>query len=483
MKSKFTYMGLMAFILSACGTGSYVTNSYTDDIYFNPSEVKPPIVVLETKTPAATKSVENIKVVNEIAEDENVSEISEDYMTEGTMINAADYNAEQGFEGPDTITYYEDGEMKQLIDNYYTDDDNVDFAYRIQRFHNPAFYDPFYWDSWYYDPFYYDPWGWSFSYNWGWGYPYYGWGSPYYGWGNPYYSWGYYPYYSWGYYPSYWGGGYYNWHHGNYNPIYRDSNKYQYGQRREGGTNVSRNDLRGVGGTGSARVSARDKSAVSGVDSEGYNGSRRETSVSGARAGSRSSESGTIKSGRENSAVLTERRRNTDGTSGYTRQATVNGKQQNSRSQSYTRPGNSSQNRTYTRPGNSVSGNNLQPRVVNKSTSTGTQQGYAQPKSTSGYNQSYRSSSTYNRSSSSGVSSRSYSAPSINRSDNSYRGSSSGNSSGSYSGGSSSRSSSGSYSSGSSGGGYSGGSSGSSSSSGGGGGRSSGGGSSSSGRR
>ena len=468
MKSKFTYMGLLALILSACGTGSYVTNSYTDDIYFNPSEVKPPIVVSETKTTTTTKSAGNVKVVNEVAENEYVSEISEDYMTEGTMANAADYNAQQGFEGTDTISYYEDGEVKQLIDNYYTDD-NVDFAYRIYRFHNPAFYDPFYWNSWYYDPYYYDPWGWSFSFNfgWGWGYPYYGWGYPYYGWGYPYYGWGYYPPYYSGY-PGY------------YPPIYVDSDDYQYGQRREGGTNVSRNDVRESGGTGSARASARDKSAGSGIDTDSNSGSRRETSVSGARAGSRTSESGSINSGRENSAVLTERRRNSDGTSGYTRQATVNAEQRSSSTQSYTRPGNSSQSRTYTRPGNSVSGNNLQPRVVNKSSSTGTQQGYAQPRSTSGYNQSYRSSSTYNRSSSSGVSSRSYSAPSVNRSDNSYRGSSSG-SSGNYSGGSSPRSSSSSYSSGSSGGGYSGGSSGGSS--GGDGGRSSGGGSSSSGRR
>lgn len=451
MKSKFTYMGLMALVVSACGTGSYVTNSYTDDIYFSPSEVKPPIVVSDTKSSLSTKSAGDVKVVNEIADDEYDSEISEDYMTEGTMANAADYNAEQGFEGPDTITYYEDGEMKQLIDNYYTDDDdNVDFAYRIQRFHNPTFYDPFYWDSWYYDPFYYDPWGWSFSYNFGWGYPYYGWGSPYYSWGNPYYSWGYgYPYYSWGYYPSYWGGGYYNWHHGNYNPIYRDSDNYRYGRRSEANTNISRSAIRD--GSNSTRTSVRDINAVSNETRVGTGSSRREGSVSSGTRAAQSAERSAINSGRGSSNVITERRRNADGTSGYSRQATVNGEQQTDRMKSYTRPGNSSQNRTYTRPGNSVSGNNLQPRVVNKSSSTGTQQGYAQPKSSSNYNQSYRSSSTYNRSSSSGVSSRSYSAPSVNRSDNSYRGSSSGSSSGSYSSGSSSRSSSGSYSSGSSG--------------------------------
>ena len=45
MKSSLTYIGLLAILLSACTTGSYVTSSYTDDIYFNPGDVPPPITV------------------------------------------------------------------------------------------------------------------------------------------------------------------------------------------------------------------------------------------------------------------------------------------------------------------------------------------------------------------------------------------------------------------------------------------------------
>lgn len=485
MKSKFAYIGLMALLVSACSTGSYVTNSYTDDIYFNPADVPPPIasaVVSNTATPV-TKSG-NTVIVNEISENEENSGSVNNFGYEADEQNAGadEYIAEQDFDGTDTITYYEDGEMKQLIDNYYTDDYEVDYAYRIQRFHNPYFYDPFYWDSWHYDPFYYDPWGWSMSFNYGWGYPYYGWGYshygwgyPYYGWGNSYYGWGY-PGYGWGYYQPYWGGGYYSGYPGYHNSGYNNPDRYQYGQRRSGGTSVARNDLRGSTNDGSVRASARDKSAVSGETRESVSGSsRRENSVSGVRSGTQTAQSET-KSSRENNAVLTERRRTAEsGANNNTRPAVVNNQAGRNTTQSYIRP--STQTRSYTRPGNSITGN-TQPRVVNKSSVTNSSgQTYSQPRSTSNYNQTYRSSSTYNRSTSNGVSSRTYRAPSVSSGSNSYRGSSSGNSSSYSSGSSSSRSSSGSYSSGSSGGGSS--SSGSSS----GGGRSSGGGSSSSGRR
>ena len=486
MKSKFTYIGLMAFLVSACGTGSYVTNSYTDDIYFNPADVPPPIastVVSNTATPAI-KSGSTV-IVSEISENEEGNTAMNTFNYEGTEPDAG---TDEYFEGTDTITYYEDGEMKQLIDNYYTDDDEVDFAYRIQRFHNPYFYDPFYWDSWHYNPFYYDPWGWSMSFNYGWGYPYYGWGNSYYGWGYPgygwgnsYYGWGY-PGYGWGYYQPYWGGGNYNGYPGHYPSGNVNPDRYQYGQRRSGGTSVARNDLRGSTGDGSSRTSARDKSAVSGETRESGSGSvRRENSVSGVRSGSQTVQSGT-KSSRENNAVLTERRRTIEsGANNNTRPAVVNNQSGRSTTQSYTRP--STQTRSYTRPGNSVT-DNAQPRVVNKSSGTNSSgQTYSQPRSTSNYNQTYRSSSTYNRSTSSGVSSRTYRAPSVSSGSNTNRGSSSG-SSGNYNSGSSSRSSSsGSYSSGSSGSGSSSSGSSGSSSSGGGGSRSSGGGSSSSGRR
>lgn len=219
MKSKFTYFGLLAIMLSACTTGSYVTSSYTDDIYFNPGDVPPPIVV-ETKTvtkPVQQKSDTKI-IISEISETEEGANIMNNYIFEGTErdVNALQYNVEQGLEGSDTTIYYNDDEIQYVINNYYDSDGNVDFAYRINRFHNPYFYDPFYWDSWYYSPYYYGGWGMSMAYGWGWGYPYYGYGYgyPYYGWGYPGYGWG-------GYYSPYYGGGYYP-------PIYAvDSDNYQ----------------------------------------------------------------------------------------------------------------------------------------------------------------------------------------------------------------------------------------------------------------
>ena len=122
------------------------------------------------------------------------------YIFEGTEddVDALLYNMEQmDLEGSDTTVYYNDDEVKYVINNYY-DGDDIDYAYRIRRFHRPYFYDPFYWDSWYYDPYFYggysswyspySSWGYGYNwyspyYSWGWGYsPFY---SPYYAWGNP----------------------------------------------------------------------------------------------------------------------------------------------------------------------------------------------------------------------------------------------------------------------------------------------------------
>ena len=44
MKSKFTILLVAALFTGACTSGTYVTSSYTDDIYFNPADVPPPIV-------------------------------------------------------------------------------------------------------------------------------------------------------------------------------------------------------------------------------------------------------------------------------------------------------------------------------------------------------------------------------------------------------------------------------------------------------
>jgi hypothetical protein len=99
MKSKFTYLGLLAILFSACTTGSYVTSSYTDDIYFNPGDVPPPIVV-ETKTvtkPVQQKSDSKI-IISEISETEEGANVMNNYIFEeqkvmklhfSTMLNKA----------------------------------------------------------------------------------------------------------------------------------------------------------------------------------------------------------------------------------------------------------------------------------------------------------------------------------------------------------------------------------------------------------
>ena len=471
MKSKFTYFGLMAVLLSACSTGGYVSSSYTDDIYFNPGDVPPPIVASATSSSVA-QNPGNTIIVGDVNGNEDGTNTMDNYIFEGTESDASalQYGAEQEGEGFDTISYYEDGELKYLIDNYIDDNGNVDYAYRINRFHNVAFYDPFYWNSWYYDPYCYYP-GWSMSLSWGWGYPGYGWGYPGYGWGYPGYGWGYpgyYPPYYPGYYPPYYPG--YPSHPNYPGGGYAD---YQYGQRRSSGTNVNRG-ARGASSGVAQNASGRNKSGNTELNGNSDNSGRRTTSSSGNREASQRNGVST-KSNTPNTNVLTEKRR-TSGGENYSRQSEVNSQGNNTitrgQTQSYTRPGTNTQSRSYTRPSSSSSSVNAVPRVVTRSSTTG----YAQPKSSSTYNKTYRSSSTYNRSSSSGTSARTYrsstsSSPTY-RSSATSRSSSSGSS---YSSGSSVRSSGGSYS------GSSGGSS--RSSSGGGGSRSSGGGSSSSGRR
>ena len=206
MKAKFTTIGIAALFLSACSTGSYVTSSYTDDIYFNPGDVPPPITAEVVGADQVADQLEKEKsgdkfIISQIGENEDGSNTMNNYIFDGTEddADALRYNMDQmELQGSDTTVYYDDDEMKYVINNYY-DGDELDFAYRIHRFHDPFFYDPFYWNSWYYDPFYCSAFGWgypgwSLSWSWGWGYPYYGWGwyDPWYGWGYPGYGWGYY---------------------------------------------------------------------------------------------------------------------------------------------------------------------------------------------------------------------------------------------------------------------------------------------------
>lgn len=441
MKARLTLLTLAALFIGACTSGTYVTSSYTDDVYFNPGDVPPPIsaeeILIEEET--AEKSAHRM-IISDIERNEEGSQTMNNYIFDGSEedSDALVYSMDQyDLYESDTTVYYNDDDVKYVINNYY-DGDDIDYAYRIRRFHRPHFYDPFYWDSWYYgssfyDPFYYDPFYYSswYSpyYSWGWGHSWY---SPYYSWGwgySPYYSSWYSPYssyYGWGYPYSSWYGGYGGGYGGGW---YADSDNYRYGQRRSTATNVTRsNDSGGRTAASGVRTSATTTKSVrdGATSTRTVDNNRRSTSTSGVRqdAGTRP-----ITNGR----VVTERRRTSS-------DQNIQGVNSNGNTQTrvYTRPGTTTTTRTYTRP---ATKSTTTPRVVTQSSRSGSN--YTAPRSTSTYNRTYRTNSTYNRSSSSSSATRSYRAPSTTtKSGSSYSAPSRSSSSGSYrsSGSSSSRS-------------------------------------------
>lgn len=405
MKSRLTILMMAALFLGACSSGSYVTGYDNDDIYFNPANVPPPIDAenVTADTESRQKSA-NRMVISDIQENEEGSKTMNNYIFDATEqdADALVYSMDQyDLESSDTSVYYNDEDVKYVINNYY-DGESVDYAYRIRRFHRPHFYDPFYWDSWYYgaylyDPFYYSSWyspSWSFGWRMGhsWHSPYNSWGWGYSPWHSPYYA-GYYG----GYYGG-WNGGYYggNPWYGHGSARYIDSEDYRYGQRRSTGSGVVYGDnyQRRSTTSGVRSSSTTTKSAREGVSAD-----RRGNSVSGARVSGNTVQ--TPQRAATNSNVVTERRR-VDAVTGNVRST-----DRQTGSQSYTRPGNTT-TRSYTRPTTGVS---TTPRVVapqNRSNNIR----YTAPGSTSNYNRTYRSSSTYNRSSGTTTNTRSYRAPS-----------------------------------------------------------------------
>lgn len=399
MKSRFTILMMAALFIGACSSGSYVTGYYSDDIYFDPADVPPPIEAdnATADNKGGEKSA-NRMIISNIEENEEGSKTMNNYIFDATGedADALVYGLDQyDLNSSDTSVYYNDEDVKYVINNYY-DGESIDYAYRIRRFHRPHFYDPFYWDSWYYDPYFYDPYfysSWyspSFSYGWGWGHswysPWHSWGWGYSPWHSPYYA-GYYG----GWYGGYYGG--YPWYgHGNIR--YIDSENYRYGQRRSTGSGV----LYGPEyNRSSANVAARSSSTTTKSAQQGVTGNRRSNSVSGARVeGVRVQ---TPQRAASNANVVTEKRRVS------TANANIrSGRNENS--QSYTRPG-STTTRSFTRPSSGVS---TSPRVIVPQNKSGDIR-YSAPGSSSSYNRAYRSSSTYNRSSGVNSSTRTYRSP------------------------------------------------------------------------
>ncbi|HBL75426.1 MAG: hypothetical protein A2W90_03915 [Bacteroidetes bacterium GWF2_42_66] len=497
MKTKVTLMLASLLILGACSTGTYVTRTYEDDIYFTPGDITlPPVSGYSENRTQGQPQTDNAATIDN---QQLIISQSETYQDGSKGLNnyifqdneqgdylRADMDALDEFDlvASDTTVVGDEEDYQYIINNYYEMDD-LGYSYRINRFHRPYFYGSFGWNYGYWDDWYspYSSWGYG-----GWGYsPFYSgmywnsWYSPYYygSWGWPYYGGYYSPYYSGNYWGGYYGGGY---HGGGY----YNSDDYHYGQRRGSYSTVAD----GRSGSYSSTISrSRDTGLKSGsTEGREYSSaregltSRRDRSVNGNPQETKS-------------ATLTEKRRAVDANSnqrnistGRTSERTgsqalesISGNRSNSTvirnnepsttSRTY-RSGTTTQQRTYVPSYNkprTVTRSTYNSNSYNRSNSNSDQAPTVNSRSSSNYSKpqsnssgsvksTYQSGSSYNRGSSSSPSRSSNS--SYNRSSNSYSqprssGSSSYNSgsSRSYSSGSSGSSSSGSSGSSSGGGG------------------------------
>ena len=168
MKTKLQVIAVVAILVSACTTGTHMTKSYDDDIYFSPTDA-PPVAVVQKETPAKDKSqnTNNYSANNKRIVMSQVNKNQDGSLTMNNQIyqpNDANQNSDvisynmnnQDLAESDTTVYYNDDEVKYVINNYY-DDNDLDYSYRINRFHRPFFYSPYY-DDWaygYYSPYYY----------------------------------------------------------------------------------------------------------------------------------------------------------------------------------------------------------------------------------------------------------------------------------------------------------------------------------------
>ncbi|MDO8929213.1 MAG: hypothetical protein Q7W54_09520, partial [Bacteroidota bacterium] len=231
MKTKLPYIAIVAILVSACTTGTYMTKTYDDDIYFSPADV-PPVTMVQDRTEKSAginkSDAGNQRIVmSQMEKNADGTSTLNNYVYQPDEQNQnSSYQAydmdQQELIGSDTTVYYNDDDVKYVINNYYDGNDNdIDFAYRINRFHRPYYYSPFFYDSWYYGSYYpfYSHLGWDPWYYGGWGYPYssYGYYSPFsFGFGGYWgggYGYG-------GYYNSYYGGYYNGYNHGYYSGYY-----------------------------------------------------------------------------------------------------------------------------------------------------------------------------------------------------------------------------------------------------------------------
>ena len=518
MKTKLLIIAVAVTLVSACTTGTHLAKTYDDDIYFSPADA-PPVSMVQNETPvrnnqgrAGNSDVGNKRIVmSQMQKNADGSSTLNNYVyqPEDSTKNSdyQSYNMDrQNLAGSDTTLYYNDDSVKYVINNYYDENDNdLDFSYRINRFHRPYYYDSFFYDDWNYggySPYYsgYNSWGynsWYGGYG-GWGYPYsYGYYSPFsFGlggyWGGGYGGYGYYDgYYGGGYYGGgyYGGGGYYNNHENRDNVRYgrsSDFSNYVVGGNNQRNSNVLKDgsvsrttgelpgnssDSRLPNGIYSNSRVQNSNSQIRSVDASGNNLVNKSATIINNRRASGSISGSQVQNNINSRSQIARPGVNTSGNARRSYEPSTTGRtyQQGraiSQGQNYTPSYNKPRivnqsnynNNSYTRPRTSESYQNSSVRSAN----TGGQS-YSAPRSSSSMRQTYRSSSSYSSgSSSSSYRSSGYSSPAssgYSRSSSSgstYSAPPSSNSSsgggGSYSGGSSGSSSSGSSSGGSSGG-------------------------------
>ena len=516
MKTNLLIIAVVSILVSGCTTGTHMTKTYDDDIYFSPRDLPPVTMNPDEGSGKASKSDagnQGIVMSQREKNADGTSTVNNNiYQPKDTNKNS-DYQAydmnHQNLAGSDTAVYYNDDSVKYVINNYYDDNNDMDFSTRINRFDRPYFYDPFFYNDWnygFYSPFYsgYSAWGYDPYFSGGWGSPYgfYGgynspfafgfggyWGGGYGGYGyggNGYGYGGYYNGYNNGYYGD---GGYYGGGGG-------FSNNHEIVRRRPTDSNMpggnNQNNVQNDNTQGRSRGSnLRDGSLGNSSDSKLPTGVNSNTWIQNGHPRGRVADASGNNVATKSATIVNNRRSNT--TSGSQVQGASNSRTQAVRPNTTT-SGNirrsyepSTTGRTYNQSKDASQGQNYtpsynKPRIVNqsnynnnsytrprtsdagyqraavKSANTGGQN-YSAPRSSSNMRQTYRSSSSYSSGSSNSSSGRSsgstYSSPSNSGSTYSapQRSSSSSGGGGSYNGGSSSGGSSGGSSGSSSGGG------------------------------
>jgi hypothetical protein len=186
MKTNLLIIAIVAILVSACTTGTQLTRTYDDDIYFSPGDV-PPVTMAsdDDQTKANNSDAKDRRVViSELEKNADGTITQRNHIYESDEEGSQAYDMDQQYlDASDTTVYYNDDSVKYVINNYYDDDEfDLDFSYRINRFHRP-YYSPFFYDDWSYGGFGYYPgysgWGYDSWFMGGWGYPYYGYGGYY----------------------------------------------------------------------------------------------------------------------------------------------------------------------------------------------------------------------------------------------------------------------------------------------------------------